>query len=260
MSGAKERPGRELVVAFFFGPLASALARALVPLRVPPPALVLANAAAGLAAAVLVAGGEPFAAALLLQVKTLLDNADGRLARLSCRVTRFGRFLDSDLDLLVSVALFVALGAYTGQPWLAAVSFLALTVVLSANHNAVELYREAHGAATALPPTTGALAERAVEGFYRLVFAPQDRVARAFVQRRLERSNGDPRAYHDRETMAVLANLGLSTQLAVLGLCLMSGVPGLYLWLVLGALGLLALLLWRRERLVRRGLSARRAG
>jgi archaetidylinositol phosphate synthase len=256
---AKDRPARELVVALFFGPLAYGLARALLPLRVPPPAVVLANAVAGFAAALLLGRGELVAAALLLQLKTLLDNADGRLARLSGRVSRFGRFLDSDLDLLVNLALFVALGAVTDEPWLALVSFLALTIVLSANHNAAELYRESHGTPTRLPAPTGSAPERAAEGFYRLVFAPQDRFARAFVRRRLERLSGDPRVYHDRGTMAVFANLGLSTQLAVLGVCLALDAPEVYLWLVLGPLALLPLLALRREWLVRRALSERRA-
>ena len=259
MPGAKDRPARELVVALFFGPLAYGVARALLPLRIPPPAVVLANAAAGFAAAILLARGELVAAALLLQLKTLLDNADGRLARLSGRVTRFGRFLDSDLDLLVNVALFAALGAVTDEPWLALAAFLALTIVLSANHNAAELYRETHGAPARLPEPTGTLPERAAEGFYRVVFAPQDRLARAFVTRRLERLSGDPRTYHDRGTMVVFANLGLSTQLAVLGVCLALDAPEVYLWLVLGSLALVPLLALRREWLVRRAVSERRA-
>jgi archaetidylinositol phosphate synthase len=263
VAGAKDRPAREVVVALFFGPLAYGLARALRPLRVPPPAVILANAVAGLAAAFLLAHGELVAAALLLQLKTLLDNADGRLARLSGQVSRLGRFLDSDLDILVNLALFAALGAVTDEPWLALAAFLALTTVLNTNYNAAELYREAHGAPATLPQPTGSLAERAAEGFYRFVFAPQDRLARAFVSRRLERIAGDSRAadaaraYHDRGTMAVFANLGLSTQLAMLGACLALDAPEIYLWLVLASLALLPLLALRREWLVRRALSVR---
>ena len=49
----------------------------------------------------------------------------------------------------------------------------------------------------------------------------------------------------------MLANLGLSTQLFVLGACLVLGVPELYLWLVLASLALLPLLQLRRELVVR---------
>jgi hypothetical protein len=59
--------------------------------------------------------------------------------------------------------------------------------------------------------------------------------------------------------MAVLANLGLSTQLVLLGVCLVLEAPGLYLWLVVGSVALLPLLQLRRERLARRALSALRA-
>jgi phosphatidylglycerophosphate synthase len=184
---AKDRPAREVVVAAFFGPLAYRLAHALVPLGVPPPAVVLANAAAGLASAFLLARGEPVAAAVVLQLKTLLDNADGRLARRSGRQTRFGRFLDSEVDVLVNVALFVALGRVTGEPWLALAGFLGLTIVLSVSFNAAEAHRVAHDRPTVLPAPTGGMLERVAEGTYRLLFAPQDRALRRFYARRLSR-------------------------------------------------------------------------
>ena len=53
--------------------------------------------------------------------------------------------------------------------------------------------------------------------------------------------------------MAVLANLGLSTQLAVLGACLMLDAPSVYLWFVLAAAALLPVVALRRERLVASG-------
>ena len=265
-SPAKLRPGRELVVAAFFGPLADRLARMLAPFRVPPPAVVLANAVAGLVAALLVWSGEFVAAALALQLKTVLDNADGRLARVSGRVTLFGRYLDTAADFVVNAALFAALGSVTGEGWLALAGFLALTLVLSANHNANRLYAEAHGDPAPALPRRGGSAERAAELFYRVVFEPQDRIFRAILERRLERLGASPEhvvTYHDRATMHVLANLGLSTQLVALGACLVAGVPELYLWLAVGAAGLLPVLQLRREWLVRRALSEprrRRAG
>jgi hypothetical protein len=52
----------------------------------------------------------------------------------------------------------------------------------------------------------------------------------------------------------VLANLGLSTQLAALGTCLALGRPDAYLWLVLGCGALVVCLALRRE------LAGRRSG
>jgi archaetidylinositol phosphate synthase len=269
VASAKPRPGRELVVALFYGPLADRLAQALRPLRVPPPSLVLANAAAGFAAAVALHEGALAAAALLLQLKTLLDNADGRLARISGRETRLGRYLDTEADFVVNVALFGVLGSVTGEPWLALAAFAGLTILLSVNFIAVRLYREAHARLAPEPPPSGHALERALERVYRVVFAPQDRLLRAALTRRLERlleEERDPErrrravlAYHDRATMTVLANFGLSTQLVVLGACLVLHAPSVYLWFVVGSTALLPLLQLRREWLVRRALSARRA-
>jgi phosphatidylglycerophosphate synthase len=267
---SKSRPARELVISWLFGPLADRLALALVPLRVPPPALVLANAVAGLAAAAAIGWGAGVAAAVLLQLKTLLDNADGRLARASGRVTLLGRYLDTEADLAVNVGLFAALGAATGEPWLAIAAFAAVTLVLSVGFNLAHLYRAAHGQSTVSPRSSDGSAEHALEGVYRVVFGPQDRLLRALAETRLARivdGEEDPRrlraatlAYHDRGTMAVLANLGLSTQLAVLGACLVLGVPVLYLWLAACSAALLPLLQLRRERLARRALRPPRAG
>jgi phosphatidylglycerophosphate synthase len=269
LGGGKSRPARELVVDAFFGPVAGRLAVALLPLRVPPPALVLANGAAGFAAAVALERGELVIAAVLLQLKTLLDNADGRLARASGRVTRVGRYLDTEVDFVVNAALFAAIGSATGEPWLALAAFCALTAVLSTGFNLSELYRVAHGDRVRTPPSSGGALERALESVYRAVFGLQDRLVRAYSAKRLERILGgepDPegrslvtRAYHDRATMAVLANLGLSTQLVLLGVCLVLEAPELYLWLVVGSVALLPLLQLRRERLARRALSALRA-
>ena len=262
VSPHERRAGRELVLELVFRPLATALVPSLLRARIPPPAVVLANAATGLCAALALARGELVLAALLLQVKTVLDNADGRLARASGRVTLTGRYLDTEADLVVNVAVFAALGSVTGQPWLALAAFLALTFLLAVDFNTSELYREVRGDATQLPAQVGAWVESLLRRVYRLVFAPQDRLVRAFAAMRLERQlspgisegrrGAATLAYHDRLTVTVLANLGLSTQLLVLGLCLAIDAPEAYLWLMLGSLGLLPLLQLRRERLARR--------
>ena len=62
-------------------------------------------------------------------------------------------------------------------------------------------------------------------------------------------------AYHDGLTTAVLANLGLSTQLAILGLCLVVSAPEAYLWFALAGAALLPLLQLRRELRVRKMLA-----
>jgi archaetidylinositol phosphate synthase len=258
----ERRAGREVVLELFFGPLANAFVRLLLRARVTPLTVVLANAGTGLCAALALVRGELVLAAILLQLKTLLDNADGRLARASGRVTLTGRYLDTEADLVVNAALFAGLGYLTGQAWLALASFLAITLVLAVDFNLSEHYLEVHGEGRELPTALGGRAERVLAQVYRVVFAPQDRAVRAFSSMRLERLVSDRTqaeaaklAYHDRLTVTVLANLGLSTQLAVLGVCLVLDAPGVYLWMALGCAALLPVLQLRRESLASRALA-----
>ena len=72
------------------------------------------------------------------------------------------------------------------------------------------------------------------------------------MERQLRGASPEARLrYHDRATLQVLANFGLSTQLTVLGLCLVVGEPEAYLWFVLACGTTVVLLLLRRARRVR---------
>jgi archaetidylinositol phosphate synthase len=235
-----------VVCEHLFRPLAHVVVLALLPLRVPPPAVVLAGAAAGIGGAVELARGHLVVAALLIQLKTVLDNADGQLARLSGRVTAFGRYLDSECDLLVDAALFAALGWYAARPGVALAGFLVLTAVLSLNFNLERLARATPAANESLSRPAAALAR-----VYAVVYGWQDALVERFVERRLRGASATARlAYHDPMTVTVLANLGMSTQLAAFGICVASGHPVAYVWLLLAELVLVAALLLRREMLV----------
>ncbi|HJS50206.1 MAG TPA: CDP-alcohol phosphatidyltransferase family protein, partial [Gaiellaceae bacterium] len=132
-------------------------------------------------------------AAVLLQVKTVLDNADGQLARVSCRVTLAGRYLDTEADLVVNAALFAALGYTTGQPWLALAAFLGLTLVLAVDYNVSELYREVRGVGRSVPAASGGRIEGILREIYRVLFEPMDRLVTRYSARRLERTlAGEP--------------------------------------------------------------------
>jgi archaetidylinositol phosphate synthase len=245
-SADARRAGRELLLELVFRPLSTVLVPVLRRIGITPPAVVLANAAAGLAAALVLASGELVAAAVLLQLKTLLDNTDGQLARATGRVTLAGRYLDTIADLVVNAAVFAVLGYVTGRPVVALAAFVALTLVLAADFNATELYRKAHGAPTPQPVATGGRAERVLASIYGFVFAPLDRALRALAARRLGGRGG-----YDLFTVTALANLGLSTQLVALGVCLVLGAPSAYLWFVLACLLALVPLHLRAERQAR---------
>lgn len=260
------RAGRELLLETVFRPLSNLLVPPLVALRVPPPAVVLANAATGLLAAAAIAGEKLWLGAVLLQVKTLLDNTDGQLARAGGRVTLTGRYLDTVADLVVNVAVFVALAVVTERPLLAAAALVALTVVLAVDFNLSELAREAGPGATPSPAPSGTLVERVLRAVYGAVFAPQDRLVRGFSDRRFDaavgrdlvptEAAGARAAYYDFLTLTVLANLGLTTQLVVLGLCLAAGAPEAYLLVAVASLLALVPLQVRRESRARHAAQA----
>jgi phosphatidylglycerophosphate synthase len=186
-----------------FRPLAHPFVLAFAWLRVPPPAVVLLAAATGLAGAVELARGHLVAAALLVQLKTVLDNADGQLARLTGKVTAFGRYLDSECDLVVNAALFAALRT----PW-AILGFVLVTLILSTNFNTERLAR---GGVAAWD--TSALGRA-----YGLVYGWQDRAADRLLGGRVIRT----------WQVTALANLGMTTQLAAFGLCMAVGHPLAY--------------------------------
>jgi archaetidylinositol phosphate synthase len=217
-----------------FRPLAHPLVLLFARLRVPPPAVVLAAGAAGVAAAVELGRGSLIAAALLVQLKTLLDNADGQLARLTGRISAFGRYLDSEVDLLVNAALCVGLAWMTAQPALALAGFLALTSVLSLNFNAERLSRAADAEPEAETQRTAVL-----HRIYALVYAPQDRLAEALVARRP--------ALTSPLAVSLLANLGMSTQLAAFGLLIAVGRPLAFAWVALAEVAVIALALLPRR-------------
>ena len=214
-----------------FRPLAHPLVLALARLRVAPPVVVAAAGAAGIAAALELGRGSLLAAAFLVQLKTLLDNADGQLARLTDRTSAFGRYLDSEVDLLVNAALFAALGWTTGQPALALAGFLGLTSVLSLNFNVERLARRA----PAEPEAEGGRATVFLRRIYGLVYAPQDRLAESLIARRP--------ALASWSAVSALANLGMSTQLAAFGLLMALGHPIVFAWLVLAQVALIGLVL-----------------
>src|SRR4026209_975034 len=57
-----------------------------------------------------------FSAGIALIVANLFDMLDGQVARLSGRVTRFGGFLDSSLDRLSDIVVFVGLMVFYARP------------------------------------------------------------------------------------------------------------------------------------------------
>ncbi|MDZ7705173.1 MAG: CDP-alcohol phosphatidyltransferase family protein [Trueperaceae bacterium] len=261
---AKLRPRSEVVMVVV-APLARQLVRLGARWRLNPLHLVLSHGALGLVAALLIGFGTAlWVAAVLLLLKTLIDNVDGGLARATGQVTEMGRYLDTEVDFVVNIALFAALSAY-GPGWLALLAFVLLTLLLTFDFNAEYLYRlRRDGVVAAGSPPPGAPRRwlEAARRIYRVLFEPQDRFARWLDRRFFETLytgalKTAPRplrlAWNDLFSTATLVNLGLSTQLVVFAACLAIGRPFVYVYLVLMmSVYVVIIQLWRARRFRRR--------
>jgi len=87
----------------------SAMVRWLAYGRINPNYLTLIGVSINIGCGLLFGFGHFFWAGIILIVANLFDMLDGQVARLSGRVTRFGGFLDSSLDRLSDMVIFVGL-------------------------------------------------------------------------------------------------------------------------------------------------------
>jgi phosphatidylglycerophosphate synthase len=255
-----------LDISDYARPFARWLVQRLLPTRVTPPQLTLAFAAAGLAAAALLAAQRwlPLAA-LLIVLKSGLDAADGALARARQRPSRVGRFLDSLADFVVNLALYGALGyagwRSTGQPgyWLlaAAACVSALLQVSLFNHYYVRYRAQTGGdqtshvqeAAGDVFPWDDPRQVRWLLRLYQWVYGWQDTLVAA-----LDRwANPRPAPLAPR-FMTATTVLGLGTQLLVMAVLALVGRPLAALWVFVIVFNLYALGL-----LLARVLTARRS-
>jgi phosphatidylglycerophosphate synthase len=92
--------------------------RLLYPTSVTPNQITFLSLVFGLASSWFYVSGIPDAlvwGALFLYGKVFLDNVDGNLARVRGTTSRFGRFLDSLADFLVTVLVYIAVTVYLVQ-------------------------------------------------------------------------------------------------------------------------------------------------
>ena len=101
MVGASIGRGAQRII----GAMVDGLARG----RISPNVLTVIGVSINAGAGLLFGFGNFFWAGVVLTIANLFDMFDGQVARLSGRVTRFGGFLDSSLDRLSDMVVFVGL-------------------------------------------------------------------------------------------------------------------------------------------------------
>ena len=87
----------------------NAMVRGLASAGIPPNVLTLIGVTINLGCGVLFGVGEFFWAGIVLIFANLFDMLDGGVARLSGRVTKYGSFLDSTLDRLSDMGVFLGI-------------------------------------------------------------------------------------------------------------------------------------------------------
>lgn len=261
MTHGKARPAREWAAESLFRPLAERLLPPLARWNVNPLAVVLTHTALGVLAGVLLRRGHRLTPAALLQAKTLLDNLDGQLARATGQTTETGRYLDSEMDVVVNAAVLVGLAGRWGLPLT-----LLQSLILSVDYLWERDHRAARGAVFRQPPAQAGDHPQvlaALKLVYALYFTPQERLLGALFERRLRAVTGrtptpaERRAYTPRAINRVAVNLGLSTQLLALGVCLLLRRPRVYLWSLPAQAALLVGVQVWREGQVRHAVSGK---
>ena len=102
----------ELADIYFFRPLGAVIARSARSIGVTPTGLTIVGALIGVAAGALLYDERlGLVAFALLILHSIVDSADGQLARMTGRVTDLGRVLDAMGGYVTHVALFLAIAA-----------------------------------------------------------------------------------------------------------------------------------------------------
>jgi phosphatidylglycerophosphate synthase len=251
----KSRRSDELINTYVIRPVAGWLVRFLYRTSITPNQVTIAAIAAGLLAAGCLGCKTStglFAAGVLIELKDILDSADGQLARAKQMYSRRGRFLDSLGDVFVNAALFtgmiINLNAEYPSVILAIAGFAGITLRVSYHvfyhvtylhlNEQYDMNRtdEAITSADRSANPTDLLLQKA----YLLIYGWQDRLM-AIIDRwclghqlRNTESSRDTlmvRWYSDIVALRLSGCIGLGTEIALFAICAVSGSLWLYLWL-----------------------------
>lgn len=234
-------------------PLAGHLVRRLYRTPVTPNQVTIAAIAVGLIAASLYSLGSTLGTAiagLLVTCKDILDSADGQLARAKALYSRSGRFLDSIGDIIVNLAVFLAiahgLNGTGGQAFLFTLSFIAflgLTLRVSYHVYYQTLYLHLQGSYEANRITEevrpedeeGDRVALRLQRIFQVLYGWQDRLM-VRIDRWSRHGVADSEMpnrlwYGDEGALRFSGVLGLGTELAILTICSLFDALLVYLYL-----------------------------
>jgi phosphatidylglycerophosphate synthase len=215
-------------------PVANVIANSLKNTSVTPVHITLLFILSGLMAILCILQGYYWFAALFLISKSILDAADGELARVKQKPSYTGRYLDSVADFVLNALFFVSVWhVANASPWLCLAAFLGLQLQGTLyNYYYVILRNKFHGDTTSRifeTKTPAALeGERqkhvnVLFGLYTLLYGAFDKAIYALD------SDADKGAVFSNWFMTGVSTFGLGFQLLVIAVMLVLGLKTIIL-------------------------------
>jgi len=210
-------------------PLAVAIAKLLLPLRIHPVVVTLAFLVIGIWTYFLILKEEYLLAGFLVLIKNVLDSVDGSLARLRGKPSLVGRYADSIADAILNSLWIYGLFQICGNGWVAFAVWLFMHLEVTAMNYFFVIYRHLSGGDTTSKPLEFKLPKSSIAFpfwlLYVIYYGWQDLVIHivATIFPYLKRFS------RDKFLLSVLSLWGLGIHMLLLGTLLIFQVPCLFL-------------------------------
>jgi phosphatidylglycerophosphate synthase len=251
----------ELTDVYFFRPLGWFVARAARGTGITPGALTIIGMLVGVAGGALLYNQRlGLAAFAILILHSIIDSADGQLARMTSRVTDLGRVLDGLSGYATHVAIFLAIGfglVHRGAPRSTFLWMLLAGIATAVHAGMYDYHRNAYAAVVTdgrVPTHRVPTVPAAIKPLVWLYFTIQRRLIVSHV--RVESFLGDPvrdeeRARY-RDCFYLLVRgwnfLGDNTRFFAIGVLALVQRLDLFFAFVLGPMNLALVILWLWQR------------
>jgi len=243
----KLRPVEEILNIQIFRPLAHLILLKIKDTKLTPETIVLIHTAMVIISSFTIYISESFyldfLSFILLQLKTILDNLDGQLARYKNLTSLKGRYLDTLMDFIGNFCLFLAIGLKYNVLFFSLLSFFCLTIVLSYDFNLEKLYKRAIDQSENNQLQNKELESQEknnivflLEKLYEILLGYQDKfiifIENVIFEKLSYKSKKENLkvVFWNKNYLHFTANMGLSTQLFILGVLILFNLEKLYLF------------------------------
>ncbi|MCX7758635.1 MAG: CDP-alcohol phosphatidyltransferase family protein [bacterium] len=189
---------------------------------------------------------------LFLQLKTVLDNLDGQLARYKNIESSFGRYFDTLMDYIGNLSIFMAIGIKHGELLFSIFTFYILTVVLSYDYNFEKLCKGIDNVESKNVEKIEK-SEKILRYIYNFLLGYQDKIVQNIENYIISKKNEYKELFWNKRYLNITVNMGLSTQLLILGIFILFGAEKMYLFIPLICLFIIILLFCYRSWILIKG-------